>query len=894
MADDGEAQGDDFNYNNDNENVDDQQQEQQGFGDDDDYYMEDFTWYEKDAEDYTKVFRKYVPTTVDPPVSSLLVCLCFCVLLLLMIPYILALRRWFIARRKTARRNSSTSINDGIDNSIMQHERTKGEMHHEQHVQTKPAARKFDNDGGNVDDDNAVCYAVMQDDPTLLAKTNHHQAATTTTDQDDDSSVGSLSTTPSEFLTATGNAARFFSEFQRVFTGCRGNYDYGDENDNDDDDYDTDDDDNDDELYLASGWREQYDEKTGTMVYRHEATGQVCTEKPVRPELFYDEDDSNSSSLIHNDGGGEGFPSSMRRQQQQRQDRLNITINTSGSTRSAGAGHDNEINLLYGPRPWYFYYCSGRFLRKLKKCARWDDEMRAVVGLTVPFVTRRIVVDVFALMEVGVIGRVLGTRALSAFFAVELVIELATMLLHGLPASLSVLVSQAIGAGNYKLAGTYVQLSVWVHQIVYLPVMLFWWNRFDGIVKWLGFDEETAESAQEYAEFALVCKVVSSFDDALHCVLNAAGFEAYSTFMNGMQAFLSFMLVLMVSSLYRKDNDDETEEEDQQQQWRQEEEVEEESTASLWMIGGIHLIVTIFFFLANVGIIVGNELLKKMWKGMWGSNPVAKLRPLKSFLRSALPLAIGYVMKYCEWEILFLFAVIMGPAEVAAWGLLGAVWQVTEHLAMAASTASKIRVANLLGSGRPYQAHYSSQKSLFWGVLSSCSLAAILGALQSFIPKWFTHDELLQEMVGKEMPLLCLGVALMSFASMAWAHLCAQGRSYLASGVTILGSIFITLPLVCLSTFHFSFGLEGLLAGMILGYAASAFVCSLLVITTDWTAISKRVMKRNSRRRKALKKTQDNTGSPADISTHAPLNLSHKDRPLAQMRGLSLPGDGEC
>jgi Na+-driven multidrug efflux pump len=333
--------------------------------------------------------------------------------------------------------------------------------------------------------------------------------------------------------------------------------------------------------------------------------------------------------------------------------------------------------------------------------------------------------------------------------------------------------------------------------------------------------------------------------------------------MNGMKAFLSFMMIVMISSLYREEDqqqleDGEQSEEQIQERWATEEEDEEEEPgiqASLWMIGAIHLVLTLFFLLSNVTIIACNGLLTRCWKGMvpWRTNPISKLRPIKTYFSAAIPLSVGYLFKYCEFQLLFLFAVIMGPAEVAAWGLLGAIWRVTEGLAIAISTASKIRVANLLGSGRPYQAKYSSEKSLFWSVLFSSALSTVLGIFQSDVPRWFTHDETLQELVEHEIPLLCLGVALMSFASMAWAHLCAQGRSYLASGVAILGSILITLPLVLVSTFYLSYGLQGLLTAMILGYAASAFVCTLLVLTSNWTAISRRVMKWNYRRQRQLK-----------------------------------------
>ena len=136
------------------------------------------------------------------------------------------------------------------------------------------------------------------------------------------------------------------------------------------------------------------------------------------------------------------------------------------------------IDLCFGERPWYCFYISRPFWHKVQKCARWDGEMENILSLALPYTVSTVIENVFNLLEAGVIGRLLGTSNLTAYYIVDMGVGLATMFLHGMLSSLTVLVSHAIGAENYTLAGIYVQLSVWAHQIFFLPILIIGWYEF--------------------------------------------------------------------------------------------------------------------------------------------------------------------------------------------------------------------------------------------------------------------------------------------------------------------------------------------------------------------------------------------------------------------------------
>jgi Na+-driven multidrug efflux pump len=388
------------------------------------------------------------------------------------------------------------------------------------------------------------------------------------------------------------------------------------------------------------------------------------------------------------------------------------------------------------------------------------------------------------------------------------------MFFHGILASLKVLVSQAHGAKNFGLAGTYVQIGIWTHHLLSLPLILIGWNNFDNIVLRLGLDEDTAESAEHYARFVLLYEAFGIYDGALHCVMDVTGHEKYSAMSNGVRAFVSFLTVLTVSAVYEG--------------------------AELWMVGAIHLIVKILFVFSNVCVIFHRQWLDEYWSEV-DINSLKDWPTVKALWNASLRLSSGRVIENCEWNILFVFAAIQGPAEVAIWGLVGVLWDFADDIIIAISDASKVRCAYLLGSGLPAQAKYSSEKSLLIGVAVSIIISFSLAFLQSEIPRWLTNDYTLQRLLGDMIPLLCLAIGALSFGSVCWSILCAQGRSHLATAVTGFGSLVIALPLASLSNFCFNFNLQGLIACLIIGYATSGFLNSILLLTSNWSKISQRV-----------------------------------------------------
>jgi Na+-driven multidrug efflux pump len=488
-----------------------------------------------------------------------------------------------------------------------------------------------------------------------------------------------------------------------------------------------------------------------------------------------------------------------------------------------GKSDKYKISVCCGSRPWYGYYFSSGFLRKLWKCASWDDEMKKIVSLAIPYTTHATLIGIFGLLEVAVIGQIFSgsnSAILGSYLAVQFILSVATMFLSGAISSLGVLCSHAVGGDNYVLAGKYCHIAIVFYQAIFLPIMAVIWNRMDYFVMLFGFDENVSADGQVYGRFAFMTTAVYTCDYTLHYMLDVCGFEWYSTIMETIHGFVSLVAVFLVGACCQD--------------------------VKLWMLGAVHLSLSIIFLCLNVSIVIQKKWLIGFWEG-FRSFALRDVQAVRVFLKTAIPLSMGYVMEYCEWEILFIFAAVQGPSEVIVWGLMGYIWGLGSRISGAVASASEVRVAKLLGSHHPALARYSSHKSLLLGITLSILMSLFVLALHVQIPQWLTKDEALQHMLSDLLPLVCVGVAALTLGNTSWTIICAQGRTRLPTTVTLLGSLFVSLPLALISTFVLNLNLQGLLASTVIGYAFSGIINSFIMLTSNWERISAKVAGRNSR-----------------------------------------------
>lgn len=187
----------------------------------------------------------------------------------------------------------------------------------------------------------------------------------------------------------------------------------------------------------------------------------------------------------------------------------------------------------------------------------------------------------------------------------------------------------------------------------------------------------------------------------------------------------------------------------------------------------------------------------------------------------------------------------MGPAEVAAWGVLGTLWDVLEEITEAIADAAEVRVALLLGAGEPGRAKKSAYKSVLIAFVFSLVSTSCLFIAGDNLSMWLTTDRTLQILINELMPLFGIGNIVLTMGTMAWTIVGAQGRYRLSTAIGCAGSWLVTIPLAAVSTIVLRINLQAQTAAVVIGYMVSGMVTNLVLFRSDWELLSKQVIEFN-------------------------------------------------
>ena len=143
------------------------------------------------------------------------------------------------------------------------------------------------------------------------------------------------------------------------------------------------------------------------------------------------------------------------------------------------------------------------------------------------------------------IGKLVGTREVSAFVVVNLLVQATSKLVAGSHEAIYTVGSHAIGAKKPRLAGKYVQIAALLYMITYIPFALIWAFYLGDTILWFEFDEETARIGHQYGYVLLADHFINGVGEAIHALLDVAGLENYSTFIGAIEETIAFLTILV-------------------------------------------------------------------------------------------------------------------------------------------------------------------------------------------------------------------------------------------------------------------------------------------------------------------------------------------------------------
>jgi len=452
--------------------------------------------------------------------------------------------------------------------------------------------------------------------------------------------------------------------------------------------------------------------------------------------------------------------------------------------------------------------------------ANYDAETKKLLKLGIPFTFSGAIESVFDAIAVALISKYLGVNALSAYVVTNLLIGLSETLVGGVSASLETLCAHAIGCDNFYLAGQYVQIASITYILVSIPFLGMWWFTMGDCIRLFRMNEQVVEIGVKYTKVVIFDYMVDGVFGNFYTLLDINGQVTQATAFDIITGLTDCILTWMLLA-----------------NWED---------VDLFWIGASMLFMSTVHYFSFTLLALCKGWLDPFWEGMVKSVAFRNTEAVKNVLKTAIPLSLGYILEYGEWEALTFFAAILGPAEVAAWGILESIWDLFEASTYGIASAGSIQLALHLGRGDIEACKRSTGKTLFISSVLSILITAVYFIVGDAFPALFTDDETLLRILNATIPIVGLGKIFMNFGMISWSLVGAQGRYRLSTTVSAIMSFFVTLPLSALSCVIFRFSLDGLVGAIVVGYSTTGLILSYALLRSDWDSISETIQEMNN------------------------------------------------
>jgi Na+-driven multidrug efflux pump len=272
---------------------------------------------------------------------------------------------------------------------------------------------------------------------------------------------------------------------------------------------------------------------------------------------------------------------------------------------------------------------------------------------------------------------------------------------------------------------------------------------------------------------------------------------------------------------------------------------------NLTHLGILSLAVSILYLVMVLIFVTIKGWLAPYWPGLTQSLSLRNTRLVKTLLNMAVPLTFGGIVATVQWELLTIFAAHMGSPEVAAWALLGSIWNVFEYLPAGFNTAVELRVSRYLSQGNPGMAKVVAYKCLVYSMVAAATISVLFVILRHVVVPWYTEEVVIQDMLSDLILLVGIANVVMVVGVVSYSILCAQGRTRSATLTYVFLSFATTLPLSFYFVFVQGYDLQSLAFALIVGYSLSSLVLMVFLLTSNWKRYSEAVVWNYEKSRRA-------------------------------------------
>jgi MATE family multidrug resistance protein len=407
----------------------------------------------------------------------------------------------------------------------------------------------------------------------------------------------------------------------------------------------------------------------------------------------------------------------------------------------------------------------------------WQREAKVLIKTSAPLILTFILqfsLPVASIFTVGHIGKTeLGAVSLASMtgsitgYAVY----------QGLATSLDTLCAQAYGSGRPHLVGLQLQRMLYFLWLITIPISLVWFFGAQ-ILALIVPEQETARLAGLYLKILIAGSP------------GYAAFEAGKRYVQAQGIFSATMYILLICAPLNA-----------LLNW-----------FLVWKAGW-------GFIGAPIAVVITENLLPLLLflyvrcvdgYQCWGGFDSRALKNWGPMIKLALPGLIMVLAEFLAFEILTLTSSWMGPTTLAAQSILSSIAGLTYQIPFPMSVAASTRIANLIGATLAVPAKTAAKVAAVFACFIGIFNLLLLSLLRNYIPRLFTPDVEVIELVANLLPLCAAFQLFDALAAVCNGVLRGLGRQEIGGYAGLFAYYIIGLPISFGLGFGTNWGLWGL------------------------------------------------------------------------------------
>jgi len=455
------------------------------------------------------------------------------------------------------------------------------------------------------------------------------------------------------------------------------------------------------------------------------------------------------------------------------------------------------------------------------------DEAIGLVRFAVPVAIAASCRNLLNIIDTMYVGE-LGVTEIAGFgMAINLMGMLRPIYICPANAILPTLIGRAIGSGNSKQAGDWVQLNLCYTLVMLIPVCIFlYYGTFRFYVSVFGADLDAAASAQTYMRVYLLVIPIAAVNAVLRSYASAinetTGPMVAAGCAVGLNVIFNQVLVLGIPGHFE----------------------------GLGYIGS-PLATALALFTQTLIFVAFSFWWKQahLKADAWSGPSCAALgwQRVKHFTQLSIPVTAGVLTQKVGMVSLTMLATSMGKETSACLSVLFSLEILFCALCEGFGTAIQVRLSTHLGAADAHCAKIVLITSyVTMGIISS-STCTFMYYNRYALAAMYSRDLGFREMLVSGFPALVSGVFLMGFSSVSSSSLYAMGRAPEVAAVQWIAVWLILLP-VGVRLIFFQGDTSDAYNGVLWACAASYLVENLLsgtlLIQTNWEAQVARARKK--------------------------------------------------